>query len=322
MTSNARLRSAYIDAHGDVVIRASVALPQLAPERVLLRTIVSALCGSDLHRFRGATSYGVDTDIFGHETVGEIVDAATGVPGDRVLALPFPAEGRVFADYQAVPIATLIPIPDSLASEHAIFGQQLGTVIFALRRFLGASLAGETAVPDRVVVVGAGPAGLLFVKLLRALGCASVGVVEPVDYRRQLAFRNGAVQPDDQPYPLTIDTIGELAGRAVCLALVANGGVIGIFGLPDDEPGDLGVDVLTILGRNLTVAGAMGAQGEPGLRSFREAVAMLTDGRIDVSDLVSHEGDLDDLPRLSQIAAHQTEAVSKVLIRFPSEETT
>jgi threonine dehydrogenase-like Zn-dependent dehydrogenase len=106
-----------------------------------------------------------------------------------------------------------------------------------------------------------------------------------------------------------------------CLGLVANGGVIGIFGLPDDEPGDLGVDVLTLLGRNLTVCGAMGAQGEPGLRSFREAVAMIADARIDVSDLVSHIGDLDDLPRLSRIATHQTEPVSKVLIRFSAQET-
>jgi L-iditol 2-dehydrogenase len=156
---------------------------------------------------------------------------------------------------------------------------------------------------------------------MSVLGCANVAIVEPVDYRRELALRNGAVQPDGERYPLTIDTTGELDGRAACLTLTADGGVIGIFGLPDDEPGELGIGVLTLLGRNLTVAGAMGAQGEPGLLSFREAIDMLADGRIDVSDLVSHVGGLDDLPRLSRIAAHQTEAVSKVLIRFPAKET-
>jgi L-iditol 2-dehydrogenase len=193
-------------------------------------------------------------------------------------------------------------------------------VLFALRRFLRA--AGDVdAVPERVVVIGAGPAGLLFVKLLLLLGCPTVAVVERVQHRLALALGNGAVHPDGERYPLAIDTTGEADGRALCLAHVADGGVIGIFGLPDDEPGDLGVDVLTILGRNLTVSGAMGAQGEPGLRSFREAVGMLADGRIDVADLVSHIGDLDDLPALSRIAAHQTEAVSKVLIRFPLEES-
>lgn len=319
MTEAIVMRSAYIDAGGELVIRQPVALPAVPPEHVLVRTIVSALCGSDLHRFRGARSYGVGTDVFGHETVAQVVSAGMST-GDRVLALPFPAEGRVFADYQAVPFATLIPIPDTLAAEHAIFGQQLGTVIFALRRYIGASAGFEKMVPDRVAIAGAGPAGLLFVKLLTALGCAHVAIVEPVDHRRDLALRNGAVQPGDERYPLTIDTTGDLEGRTTCLALTTDGGVIGIFGLPDDEPGDLGVDVLTLLGRNLTVTGAMGAQGEPGLRSFREAIDMLADGRIDVSDLVSHVGDLDDLPRLSHIAAHQTEPVSKVLIRFPPKE--
>jgi L-iditol 2-dehydrogenase len=314
-------RSAYLDAAGELTIRESVALAPVAPGNVLIKTLVSALCGSDLHRFRGATSYGIDTDVFGHETVGTVVDATSGaLTGDRVLALPYPAEGRVFADYQSVPLATMIPVPEALESTIAVFGQQLGTVIFALRRFLRASGIHDGGVPDRVAVVGSGPAGVLFVKVLRMLGCPVVAVLEPIAYRRELALRNGATLLDGEPYSLVIDTTGDLAGREACLENVANGGVIGIFGLPDDEPGGLGVDVLTILGRNLTITGAMGAQGEPGLRSFREAIDMLADGRIDVSDLVSHTGDLDDLPRLSQIAAHQTEDVSKVLITFPSEE--
>lgn len=312
------MRAAYVAADGTLELR-ELEEPRPAPGQALLRTVVSALCGSDLHRFRGARSYGIDTAVFGHETVGEVLECPGGeLPaGARVLHVPFPAEGRVFAPVQLADVRRLVPVPDALSDERAVFGQQLGTVIFALRRFWT-----RERVPASALVVGAGPAGLLFVQLLRHLGCASVHVVEPDPHRRAMAERLGALSTlSPRSVELAVETSGTVAGHATAVEALAGGGVLGVFGLPDDEPGALALDVLTLLGRNLTVVGAMGAQGEPGLVSFREALAALADGGIRVDELVTHRGGLDDLPDLGARATAVAGGVGKVLITFTEQST-
>ncbi len=319
LTHHQTMPGAYVDASGELAIRA---LPVPSPTRgtALLRTIVSTVCGSDLHRFRGADSYGFDTDAFGHETVGEVVDCPCGEfdIGTRVLHVPFPADGKVFAPYQLAHVGQLVALPADLAPDSAVFAQQLGTVVYALRQYWPSAEP-----PDGALVVGAGPAGVMFVQLLRHLGSEQVWVVEPDANRRALAERFGArvVEQGESVGPenavsLAIDTSGELDGRARCGRAVRNGGVVGIFGLPDDEPGDLGIPVLDILGRNMRIAGAMGAQGEVALASFRMAVDLIASGAIDVSPLVSHRGTLDDLVALCEKATHVADDVVKVLVRF------
>jgi threonine dehydrogenase-like Zn-dependent dehydrogenase len=59
---------------------------------ILLKVTATAICGSDLHLFRGKVPGMKPGDIMGHEFMGEVVDAGTGVTavkkGDRVV-IPF-----------------------------------------------------------------------------------------------------------------------------------------------------------------------------------------------------------------------------------------
>ncbi|WP_084124586.1 zinc-binding dehydrogenase [Demequina sp. NBRC 110054] len=310
------MRGAWIDTAGEVVIR-DLDVPTTGPDRLLLRTVVSALCGSDLHRFRGADSYGVDTDAFGHESVGQVVGGGSGrlAPGTLVLHTPQPRDGKVFAAYQYAYVDYVIPVPAGVAAEDALLAQQLGTVLYGLRLFWKAE-----APPRTAFVAGAGPAGLLFVLALRRLGCHDIVVSEPVPTRLALARALGARDGAATDVDLAIDTTGVLDGRRACLDALRRGGTCGVFGLPDDEPGDLGLSVLELMGRNLTVVGAQGTQSEPGLRSFHEALALIADGSFDVGPLISHRIDLDHLPALTRAAAAPDDGVVKVLVTFDSEE--
>jgi threonine dehydrogenase-like Zn-dependent dehydrogenase len=62
------------------------------PDDILLKVTATAICGSDLHLYRGKMPAMESGDILGHEFMGEIVDAGPGVTslrkGDRVV-VPF-----------------------------------------------------------------------------------------------------------------------------------------------------------------------------------------------------------------------------------------
>lgn len=67
--------------------------PQLQePEDILLRVTATAICGSDLHIYRGKIPAMHDGDILGHEFMGIVEEVGSGVstlvPGDRVV-VPF-----------------------------------------------------------------------------------------------------------------------------------------------------------------------------------------------------------------------------------------
>lgn len=80
--------------HGTRDVRVeSVPDPRIQDEHdVVLRVTATAICGSDLHLYRGKVPGMRDGDILGHEFMGEVVDAGAGVRrlrrGDRVV-VPF-----------------------------------------------------------------------------------------------------------------------------------------------------------------------------------------------------------------------------------------
>lgn len=62
------------------------------PDDIILRVTATAICGSDLHLYRGKIPSVEHGDIFGHEFMGIVEETGTGVtavsPGDRVV-IPF-----------------------------------------------------------------------------------------------------------------------------------------------------------------------------------------------------------------------------------------
>ena len=179
----------------------------VAPTDVIVRVDVGAICGSDLHVWRGHEQ-GLDVGtVLGHEFLGEVVEAGADVRrfpvGTQVVA-PFTTscgkcyyctrgltcrceKGQLFgwveqgqglhgsqAEYVRVPLAdgSLVEVPEDAPVEEALFcGDVLSTGTYAAE--LGSVSPGSI-----VAVIGCGPVGLMAVVAARELGAERVLALE------------------------------------------------------------------------------------------------------------------------------------------------
>ncbi|WP_430472606.1 bi-domain-containing oxidoreductase [Thalassospira lucentensis] len=88
------------------------------------------------------------------------------------------------AEWNTVPINLACPIPETVSDQKAAF-----TTLYALA--LHAMRQGETAIGDRIAIIGAGLIGQLVGEVARVAG-AHVEIIEPDAFRRNSALQNGA----------------------------------------------------------------------------------------------------------------------------------
>jgi L-iditol 2-dehydrogenase len=304
--------------------------PAPEPGGVLVRTRLAAICGSDLHhvygRF-GPEEYPRPPGSPGHEGIGEVVESRSPRhrAGDLVLTTPRPGQAYAFADRQAVPATQVVPVPAGADLATMLMAQQLGTVIYALKRFWPGA-PGETA-----TVLGAGTAGLHFTQLLKRAGFARVVVADLFRHRLEAARALGAdvtvLAPGESVVDATLDLTGgrgadlvvEAAGRdatrAQAVRAVAPNGRVGLYGLPEDR-GDMALPYAEVFRRHPTIEVSVGTQEEPGLASFHEAVRRIAAGEVDVSGLVTHRFAIEELPDAFALAHGRADGAIKVAITF------
>lgn len=294
-----------------------VPVPQPGPGQALVRMWWASVCGSDVHMiFDGLHDPAMEgrPGFPGHEGVGEVIagDLSTALPGvelgSAVLTAPVGSAGGCFADYQVVDATQLVPIPDGLDPKLAMMAQQLGTTVFALHKFWPHSVP-----PQVAVVQGAGSAGTFFEQQLLAQGVGTVIVSEPLEHRRAIALDLGAtaaVAPEDLGAAvldlsdgLGADLVIEAAGfdvaREQAVGVVKYAGTIGCFGFP--ERGGLSpFPVYDCFRKALDVRWSVGAQIEPGIPAFREAMRMIARGVVRVDYCI---GEIYPLERVADALA-------------------
>ena len=225
--------------------------PSIAePGDAVVKVSLSSICGSDLHLLDGHTPGMEEGSVIGHEFVGVIEEAGSGLEdnavGDRVVgsfliacgACPECEERRfnfcrnrralglgpltggldgAQAEYVRVPTADLNLRRidgelDHLSDEQVLFGGDVLTT-----GFYAASIT-EAGPNDTVAVIGAGPIGLFTAAALKEAG-AEVVLLDRDPHR--VAFAEGRghsarLVKEDDPAPLVRDAFhGELAHVAV-----------------------------------------------------------------------------------------------------------
>jgi L-iditol 2-dehydrogenase len=179
------------------------------------------------------------------------------------------------------------------------------------------------------VVLGAGSAGLFFVQLAHRLGFEQIVVADPSAERRQLARELGATDVADgsteQLLEATLavsgdrgaDLVIEAAGYDLCrdqaIQAVRPRGRVGCFGYPE-RPGLAPFPVALCFRKAPTVEFTVGTQREPGLRSFREAVDEIQQGKLEVDYCRGTGFGLDRAPEALDLAQARGPAVKVSLL--------
>ena len=112
-----------------------------------------------------------------------------------------------------------------------------------------------------------------------------------------------------------MEAVGSRETFPLSLDLAAAGATLVWFGLPEGAA-DYPFSFHEFFRRKLTAYSNFGAQGEPGLHSFRYAVRLITDGAIDVSPLLSHMLPIEEVDEAFRIAHERTDNALKVSIKF------
>ena len=319
------MRAIQLTAPGTITL-IDVPEPELADGQVLVRMQSLSICGSDMGPYRDVApeeEYPMAPGLPSHECAGIVEEARTDGfrVGDPVIVLPPRLTGGM--EYLVAPPDSLIKLPPSVDTSLWVTCQPFGTVLWGCNRY--GSMIGK-----RVVVIGQGPIGLLWVACLTRLGAKQVIAVEPLEYRRRHGLEQGADAAID---PATTDpveavsdlTSGEMAdvvveasgtqeAPALAVHLAKVDGTIIPFGSP--HPQEVTIEWFEMLRKRLTMLTSYNASDPEPAGSVREAVGLMQRGWIDLGWLVTHRLPLDDAAEAYRLYDQRSNGALKVVMQI------
>jgi threonine dehydrogenase-like Zn-dependent dehydrogenase len=220
-----------------------------------------------------------------------------------------------YAEYVTIPAANLYHLPSSISFE-------AGALMEPLNCTLGAFLKARVQPGESVVILGSGPAGLLFCQLARAAGGGNVHIVGRGTVRLDLARRFGATEtwtyrdndleekvraahrnagPD-----VVIDASGADVAVRQALDWVEPGGRIVLYGISGSNQPNIRSDA--IIEKELTVVTGIGA---PLL--WVQTIRAVESARIDLQAMVTARFALDQAEAALELARDGDRAAKVVL---------
>jgi 2-desacetyl-2-hydroxyethyl bacteriochlorophyllide A dehydrogenase len=317
------MRAVVVSGPGQVGVE-DVEDPTPGPHDVVVAVDSCGVCGTDLHIVGGDYPAATLPVTPGHEIAGTVVAAGSQVTAplegrfvvvDPVVACGYCPDCRGghdnlcrnwqgygvtlpggFADYVRIRAVDAEPVPPSVPHHWATLAEPLSCVLHAMDRM------GPVRPGDSVLVIGAGPTGLMISQLLTAAG-ASVDVVERVEdrMRRALGFGARRVGADiaelDQPegWHVVVEATGSVGGFESGLAAVRRAGRFHVFGVAGPDA-LAAVSPYDIFARELTISGSQSLQ-----HTLHRAVEVLAAGLLDGDAFVTERIALNDVARALEL---------------------
>jgi L-iditol 2-dehydrogenase len=308
-----------------------VAIPQPGPGELLVRVGAALTCGTDLKVYRrGYHAMMLKPPIpFGHELAGVVTEIGAEVKsfrvGDRVVALNsapcdacfFCLHGQqnlcddllfnngAYAEFIKIPSRIVekntLLIPDGIPFEHAALTEPLACVVRGLEE--SGARAGDT-----MVVIGAGPIGLMFMHVAELAGVNVTAVVKRED---QIATAKlfGASQvvhlaavddviaatrdltPERRGADVVIEAVATPATWEWAVDMVRKGGVVNFFGGPPSGT-KVQLDTNRLHYGDITLKASF--HHTPA--TCRTAFALVTSGRFKCAEYITSRVALDAVP--------------------------
>ncbi|QHN05486.1 zinc-binding dehydrogenase [Granulicella sp. WH15] len=312
-----------------------VAVPAAGPGEIVLRVGAALTCGTDLKVYRrGYHAMMLKPPIpFGHELAGTVVEIGEGVTkfkvGDRVVPLNsapcdvcyFCQHGQqnlcedllfnngAYAEYMKIPARIVekntLPVPDGVSFEHAALTEPLACVIRGMEE--SAARAG-----DSMVVIGAGPIGLMFLHAASLAGVDVIAVVKREDQvetakllgaRQVLKIEDGmdvvaatrALTPAGRGADVVIEAVATPMTWEWAVGMVRKGGVVNFFGGPPSGT-VVALDTNRLHYGDITLKASF--HHTPS--TSRTAFELITGGRFKAAEFITSTAVLDEVPEVFQ----------------------
>jgi len=289
---------------------------------------VCGVCGTDLEKFHGVR---VTPPVLGHEVAGDIEEIGSDargyskgdrvavhhhVPchtcyyclhGDHTLCQEFPKSNLDpcgFAEYFRVPTTNVskgavFRLPYGMSYDEAALAEPTGCCIRGLDRL---GIRKE----DSTLIVGAGPAGITYARLLRAFGADLIIATDMIESRVKLAekfgadhaFNAAAADLDKQILDATkgrgVDNVVVASGTVKAIQasfpLVRKGGKILLFGIPP-EGSVFAFDASDVFIREIKLIPSYSTTEN----EIKRALEMMETGRIRLTDSITHRFHLSEI---------------------------
>jgi L-iditol 2-dehydrogenase len=338
------MRAAMYYSNSDVRI-VDVPKPAIGVGECLVKVRASGICGSDVMEWYRKPKAPL---VLGHEIAAEVAVVGAGVTqvgvGDRVFvshhvpcgACRYCKAGHEtvcdtlrttnfdpggFAEFVRVPAINmaqgLYRLPPEVSDEQAVFIEPLACVARG-QRLVGVPGGGT------VLVVGSGIAGLLHIRLARALGAGKIIATDVVDYRKHAAMRSGADVVidgrEDVPAHVRSANGGRFADLVITctgapqaivqgLSSVDRGGKV-LFFAPTEPSAKVDLPFNALWREEITMTSSYG--GAP--VDIRAAIELLRSGKVRVDDLVTHRLPLEKAAEGFRLVASAQDSI-KVILR-------
>lgn len=308
--------AAVFEGDGKLAVK-EVPVPIIQDDHdVLLKVEAASICGTDVHILEVPPGHPATPGaILGHEYVATVLKVGLAVEGlqegDRVVVDPNLTCGRCrycrmgmpnmcenmttlgiyldggFAEYNVAPSQALHRISSSVSPDAAVFAEPLSCVVNGTHKV-------RLHPGESVVVLGAGPIGLLFTQVFRATGAGTIIVSEVVETRAEAARRSGAdlvADPRDGRFrekvmaetgigaDVVVDAVGSLLPTA--LELVRRGGKVLLFGMNQGAMPEVAQYYITR--HEVAVLGTFIAK-----HTFPPAIKVLESGAINTEAMITH----------------------------------
>lgn len=280
--------------------------PPRVDDEALVRVTLSGICNTDLEIARGYAGF---QGTIGHEFVG-VIESLTGpsltrglVPGQRVVGeinagcghcelclagdprhcaertvLGIVGRDGAHAELLKLPVANLLPVPDEISDQGAVFAEPLAAACGILERT-------EITENTRVAVIGDGKLGLLCAQVLKSTG-APVALVGKHSSKLEIARRRGIetitvdqAQKRSREFDVAVETSGSPTGLRLALDLLCPRGVLVLkstfHGATEIETAPIVVDEISVIGSRCG--------------RFAPALELLKTGAVEVENLISEE---------------------------------
>ncbi|KAB7706317.1 alcohol dehydrogenase catalytic domain-containing protein [Bacillus aerolatus] len=316
--------------------------PTLKQGEALIKVSSAGICGTDMMIYFGKHPRAKAPLAMGHEFSGvieEINGESTFNAGDRIVVEPTISCGKCdaclsgnshvcrtlgligidyhggFAEYAAVPLHRLHKVPDTLSDAHAALAEPVAVGIHTVRR-------SNVKVGDTVVVLGAGPIGLLIALTAKLAGADKIFISDISPYRLGKAEELGFITLDGKKVDVVeevkaatngtgADVVFEVAGNSMTANQMIHAcrtqGQIVVVSVYKQPPT---IDLAAMHFRELSLTTTRCYSHS----DFATAINMMASGQIDITSLISHQLSLDEIEKGFQLMTKPDESL-KILIQ-------